>query len=208
MTLWRSMAICTALWTPAALAAEPAALIVDVQGAVSPAVESFEDVDAGMVLTLAPDGEVIISHYKACEEITATGAGTISVSATGLELDGVTVSDRTAVDCPSAVALANADTASATVVIRDVMPLAKVPLVPEIVLVGDNAAKFEQLELRRRDAVIATLPVQNRRVQWPVDGLFLSDRTKYQLILTGPGVAANAEIVADKRTSARVVLRP
>lgn len=208
MVIWRSMAVCVALLAPAAALADPAALVIDAQGTVAPEVGAFEDVEAGTTLTLGADGEVIVSHYKACEEITATGAGTISIEAEALVLDGVTVTDRLAVDCPSAVALASADTASATVVIRDVVPLAKVPLVPEIVLVGANAAKFDSLELMRGKTPVKTLTVKDRFVEWPTEGLILSDRKKYKLILTGPGARATAEVVADKRISSRVVLRP
>lgn len=208
MANWRSMVMCLAFLAPAAALADPAALVIDAQGSVAPEVGAFEDVDAGTVLTLGADAEVIVSHYKACEEITATGAGTISVNADALVLDGVTVSDRVAVDCPSAVALASADTASATVVIRDVVPLAKVPLMPEIVLVGANAARFDSLELMRGKTSVKTMDVKDRFVVWPAEGLILSDRKKYKLILTGPGARATAEVVADKRISSRVVLRP
>ena len=202
---WTLLAAC--LCAAPALAEDSGALVIDVVGDVSPAVDAFEDVAPGTVLTLGAGAELTISHYRTCEEVTLSG-GRVTVGEAGLELDGTETLAREEVDCPSNVALAENDTASATVIVRNFEELPRVPISPSIVLVGDNAAKFSSMTLRREDKVITSLDIVDRQVQWPAEGLYLSNRTKYQLVLAGDGAEFAAEVVADRRTDARVVLRP
>ena len=191
----------------AASAEEAGALVIDVVGDVSPAVGAFEDVAVGTKFVLTATAELTISHYSACEELTVRG-GEVQVLDKTLELVGSEVVDRVQVDCPEAIALAAADTASATVVVRNFSELPKVPLSPSIVLVGASADDCDTFTLLRDNNKIVDLEIRDRQVVWPEAGLYLSDRTKYSVSLTGPGGEFGAEIVADKRTSARVVLRP
>ena len=190
-----------------ALAEETGALVIDVVGDVTPQVDAFEDVAPGTVLTLGDGAELTISHYRACEEVTLSG-GRVTVGEAGLELDGTETLAREEVDCPSNVALAVSDTASATVIVRNFEELPRVPISPSIVLVGENAAKYSSMTLRREDKVITNLDIVDRQVQWPSEGLYLSNRTKYVLVLAGDEGEFVAEVVADRRTDARVVLRP
>ena len=187
--------------------ADEGALVIDVLGDVTPAVEAFEDVPPGTALTLGGGAEIIISHYKSCEELTISG-GTIGVGVDGLDINGGEIVAKEEVDCPATVAMANADTASATVVVRNFDELPKVPLTPSIVLVGENAANFDAVTLKRKDKVVTNLAIVDRRVQWPQEGLYLSDRTQYSLVLAGAGGTFEAVVVADRRTKARVLLRP
>ena len=202
---WALMSAC--LGAAPALADGNGALVIDVAGDVSPAVDSFEDISAGTVLTLEDGAELIISHYKSCEELTLSG-GVVTVGADALEMQGSEVLAREEVDCPATVAMATSDTASATVIVRNFEDLPKVPISPSIVLVGENAGRFSTFTLTRDDKVITSLNIVDRQVQWPEDGLYLSDRIKYLLQLDGSGAAYQAEVVADRRTNARVVLRP
>ena len=199
------LALC--LGTIPAVAEETGALVIDVVGEVSPAVDAFEDVAPGTVLALGAGAELTISHYRACEEVTLAG-GRVTVGMDGLELDGTETLAREAVDCPSNVALAVSDTASATVIVRNFEELPRVPISPSIVLIGENAGKFNSMTLRRENQVITSLDIVNRQVQWPAEGLYLSNRTKYELVLAGDEGEFAAEVVADRRTDARVVLRP
>lgn len=188
-------------------AEEAGALVIDVLGDVSPEVGPFEDVPVGTVLTLGDGTEMIISHYKACEEVTLVG-GKVTIGADGLDIAGGTVSGREPVDCPEEVVLAAVDTASATVVVRDVIELAKVPISPRIVLVGDGADGYDTLTISRDGTHVRDLAIKDRQVLWPESGLYLSDRTQYELSLTGPAGKYTADVVADRRTKSRVVLRP
>lgn len=186
---------------------EAGALVIDVVGEVSPIVEAFEDVPIGHKFLLGTGSELTISHYKACEEVTFRG-GEVSVLADALTSAGSEVVDRVQVDCPEAVALAAADTASATVVVRNFAELPKIPLSPSIVLVGGRADEFRSMAIHRDGVKIADVEIRNRQVVWPDTGLYLSDRTKYGLTLAGDQGTFETEIVADRRSSARLVLKP
>lgn len=190
-----------------ALAGPPAALIIDVTGSVSPEIEAFDEVEAGTELTLSGGAELTLSHYGTCDEVSVRG-GSIEVGTLDLGLARTTVVSRSRADCSEPVSLSETDTASASVIMRNFEQLPKVPLSPAIVISGKKRAGFDAMAILRGDKQIATLTVAQGKVAWPTDGLYLSNGTKYVLVLTGRSGEHRATVVADRERSGRVVLRP
>ena len=80
--------------------AEKAALVVDIIGDSSPAVDPFSELEAGDEIELAGDAELIVMHYATCEEIHIAG-GAMMIGRDGVRIAaGSEVIARDKVECP------------------------------------------------------------------------------------------------------------
>ncbi len=202
--LLTATAILTA--TAAAPAGTPGALVTDVSGEVRPAVDLFDEVGIGTELELGAGARLTLEHYASCEAVTMVG-GSVVVRETGLDLARAAVAGRAELPCAHAVTLSPEDEITASVVLRG-SGLPRVPLVPEIVVAGGGAG-YDLLRIERRGGrEVATLRVRAGRAEWPEGRLFLTDRTAYVLVLSGPAGEHRADVLADRGGGGRTVLRP
>ena len=198
-------ALCLALMlAPVSATAEPAALVLEVSGGVTPSVAAFDEVDAGTRLVLDPGATLVLEHYKGCEAVIVTG-GSISVGSDGLGVDGGEILARRPIECAAVVAL-DFDTITAGVVLRSLRIPVPVALAPTIMVAGAPPG-VDRLRIERDGHEVATLPVRSGRVGWPEDGLFLTDGAQYRLVLLGEAAERQVDIVADRDGPERVVLR-
>ena len=197
--LAKAFAITALLSTPT-LAGDPAALILDVSGAVEPQVALYDEVGDGTVLKLAGDATLTISHYGACEEVALKG-GTVSVALDGLDLDGSTVEARTPVECPDRIVMAAADLINMAVTLRSTRKKARLMApAPEFVLAGEWGRTFDTLHVYAKDGSTATIPVVGGHAAWPADAPPLTVGETYVVVLNGPGAqqhAARIEVTGD-----------
>ncbi|SLN75719.1 hypothetical protein OCH7691_03932 [Oceanibacterium hippocampi] len=163
-----------------ALAAEPAALVVDLQGSVSPEVEPFSELAEGDRLTLADDGEIIIMHYAACVESHYRG-GEVTIGALGIETTGESVSE-TSVECPRKVMLAEGANKVASVVLRGGESVTVVNARPVFIFLAEG---IERIEIRREGLAVGTLEVANRFARWPEGTAPLSVGAGYEIAFIG-----------------------
>ncbi|MEO1492823.1 MAG: hypothetical protein AAFV19_11780 [Pseudomonadota bacterium] len=194
------------LSAPAA-SADMRALIVDLAGTVDPAVDLFDELVIGTELTLGANTELTLSHYGACNEIVIKG-GSVIIGKKDIKIVGGRELSRVQVDCPEQVALVQTDTTNASVIMRNFARIPSVPLAPQIVVNSAPGTDVNRLTILRDETEIADLPVKNGMVRWPDGGLYLSDNTKYTLVVRGRGVDHRAVVVASRDASGRVVLRP
>jgi hypothetical protein len=183
----------------AAIAAEPAALILDVSGPVNPQVALYDEVADGTVLKLGEGAHVTLSHYAICEEIAITG-GTVSISADSLDLQGSQIESRTRVQCPDTVVMSAADIVNMSVTLRSVKPTRLMAPTPDFVLAGKWGRQFDRLDVHSKKGRMATMPVAEGRASWPADGQPLVIGETYVVVLTGPGAqqhAARIEVTAE-----------
>jgi hypothetical protein len=182
-----------------AFAGDPAALVLDVSGAVEPAIGLYDEVGEGTVLKLGSDASLTISHYGACEEVELTG-GTISIAADKLGIEGSQIRSRTPVQCPDQVVMAAADLINMAVTVRSVSLSKLMAPTPEFVLARPWGRQFEKLDIYSKDGQLATLPVSDGHAAWPADLPPLVVGETYVVVLNGPGAqqhAARIEVTAD-----------
>lgn len=187
--------------------ADVGALIVDLSGSVDPAVDLFDEVVVGTELQLDANAELTLAHYGACNEIMVKG-GAVIIGKNDIKIVGGREMSRIDVDCPEQVALVQTDTTNASVIMRNFNRIPEVPLAPQIVVNNAPGTMVDTLKILRDDTMIVELPVSRGTVAWPDGGLYLSDSTKYTLVLQGRGINHRAVVVASREASGRVVLRP
>lgn len=167
------------IWTAPALAAEKAALVIDVIGGTTPAVEPFSELGAGAEITLEATAEIIVMHYATCEETHIAG-GVVSVGRAALKTSGgASVIAQDKVECPETVAFVEETNASGAVVLRSAGEAA---IAPRPVFIAPGAT---MVELLSGDGVIQARVVGGRAV-WPSGAPDLMIGQVYQIRLIGP----------------------
>lgn len=82
-----------------ASAAEPVALIVEINGEAKPSLSAFSEVSDGAELVLEPGSRVTFLHYQRCEEVTVE-SGLLTMRAGTYRIVGGDIVRRTARGCP------------------------------------------------------------------------------------------------------------
>lgn len=200
------MAACV-LHSPAH-ADDPGALLIDAVGEISPALEPFEEIGIGARLTLAPNAEVTISHYGACEEVTVRG-GAILIGRSTMQIYQGALLDRQKGDCPQSLELAETDVAVGGVVLRGMSLREQVPLRPQFVISGDPS-RFDRLVVAERNETVLSIPVSGRLVAWPDSAPDLDPLQDYSVILhrKGGGKVFSVAVKAEPEAPSRTILRP
>lgn len=89
----------------AALAADPAALVLDYTGKPSPLLVSYGELADGAAFTLAANESVTLTHYKTCKTVRITGAK-VKVTRAALDVAGGKQMEEPGQDCPKEMAVA------------------------------------------------------------------------------------------------------
>lgn len=180
--------------------AQKAALVIDVLGDVSPAVEPFGEVDAGTELKLAKGAELILMHYATCEEVHLE-SGNIRVGLADLEIGGAAnVIARDPVECPEQVAFVEAPSSTGAVVLRD---SGAAEIAPRPMFAAPGATR---IEVSAGGELVAAMEVTGNRAVWPRSAPDLTPGEVYEIRMTGPsGVKAAAAKV--RRGAGVAVLR-
>lgn len=164
-----------------ALSAEKAALVVDIVGASTPAIDPFSELDAGETIELAAGAELIVMHYATCEEI-HIAAGALTIGRDDVRIDPQSeVIARDKVACPETVAFREDANAAGAVVLRSA---GEATIAPRPVFVAQGA---DRVEVRLGDQLIATAQVTGGRALWPADAPDLMVGETYALRMTGSG---------------------
>lgn len=192
-------ALFAAFFPFAAMAADPAALVLDVSGHVDPEIGLFDEVADGTVLVLGDDAHLTLSHYGICEEVAIVG-GTVSVSKNDLDLQGSQVESRTPVQCPDTIVMSAADLVNMSVTLRSAKQARVMAPTPDFVLAGKWGKQFDRLDVHSKSGRKATMSVDDGRASWPGDAAPLTIGETYVVILNGPGAqqyAARIEVTGE-----------
>lgn len=87
---------------PPALAAEPAAVVVERDGPARPRLEPYDEIAVGDVVLLAEKTRLTFIHYGTCEEVTVT-AGEVHMSAHRFLVKGGRIESQRRTECPRRV---------------------------------------------------------------------------------------------------------
>lgn len=165
----------------AASAGQKAALVIDIVGDSDPAVTPFSELEAGDEIALAADAEMILMHYRSCEEV-HIAAGGVAIGVEGLRVDNASeVIARDKVECPETVAFKEDANASGAVVLRSA---GDAVIAPRPLFVAPGADRIEVLD---GDDVLVALKVVGGKARWPANAEDLMVGQTYRLRMTGPG---------------------
>ncbi len=167
--------------------AEPVALVLDVTGEVTPALEAFTEIMAESSFDLGTGGRLNFLHYPTCQKVLVEG-GKLNLSAENFRISKGKVIDMSRAECPQRVVLASADSGAgiAGVVLRGASDGAlKVSQQPGFLLLGASAGQFKRLEIMQGKKSLFQAPLENKPVYWPetLDPLLAGG--EYSAVLTG-----------------------
>jgi hypothetical protein len=168
MTVLSAAAVLLAV-APAALAQAPpparAALVLEVNGATTPALKPYREILSGTTVTLGSSARLVFLHYDTCRTITMNG-GTVSFSPGALPaIRGASAQTDMRGQCPRKVAGSGA---SAATIFRSVTPqVVHLSAAPSFVLVGPRADEFVRVRVMRQGEEILTRALDGPRFEWP-----------------------------------------
>jgi len=184
--LYSLLAILIVTFTPV-LAAQPVALITEVTGKVTPALDAFTEVEAGSSIDLGTDGRLEFLHYPTCQKVIAEG-GKLSLTAENFRVSKGKIVDISKAECPQRVQLASNEAGAgiAGVVLRGAPkgPL-KVSQRPRFLLLGAAAGQFKSLEVMNAGKSVLVMPLNGAPLIWPEAGEPLQPSGDYVAVLTG-----------------------
>lgn len=142
-----------------------AALVLEVNGATTPALKPYREIPSGTTVTLDPSTRLVFLHYDTCRTITMSG-GTVSFTPGAVPAIRA-ASSQTDVrgQCPRKVAGSGA---SAATIFRSMTPPAvNLSATPSFVLVGPRADEFVRVRVLRQGEEILGRALDGPRFQWP-----------------------------------------
>lgn len=146
--------------SPAAGAAENAAIILDYTGTPDPLLQSYNELPSGTTIELGPTEQIILLHYKTCRTITIQG-GKIRVGTADLDVDGGKMTVTESGTCPQQSQLRVAGIGGG-VMVRAAGPII-LPDTLSCILVGGKGGDVESLALVDGGKTVTTAMVVGRR---------------------------------------------
>jgi hypothetical protein len=154
------------------------ALLTAISGPVRPTMDPFSEIPANTRFALANDATVQFLHYAACEEVTIRG-GTVVLTSSGYTVEGGTT-DRRVLPCRTEAIRQSGRQLnlliweSGSVLLRGGPPggVADHLMLPSktvFVVVGNRARTFSTVRLTWNGVLLAEMPMQTRRLEWPED---------------------------------------
>lgn len=174
-----------------ALANEPAALVLETSGQITPEVAPYDEIDEGVSIDLGTSAAIRLIHYGACEEIGFIG-GRIRIGHQAVESDGSKIGSRTPVTCPDTVAVQAAELVNMTTILRSFRPIKVIPGRPEFILSGSWPDQFDRIEVHARDGMVTTVAIEGGRATWSGDATSLLPGETYAVVLKGPAARQHA----------------
>ena len=175
----------------AALAAGPAALIVDVTGGTIAAAPPYSEIQEGATVTVPPGVRLVFQHYASCRRVAVLG-GSVAFTSDGYAITGGTKESDVKVACPRKVTMRTSGEA-AGVLLRSTGASLTLSTRPAVVLTGPRADDIKIVRILKGDDVVLEVPLDTRVFRWPATAAPLSTGTIYQLQLV-PSTAGTAPV--------------
>lgn len=170
---------------------QPVAVILDVNGPIFPDVEPFDEVEAGTSLKLATGTQLVIGHYRTCDEVTLTG-GEVAIADDHFIIEGTDEVSSEQGACVGDVQLETADLVSASIVTRSLTAVSKIAPRSSVGIAGRDAAKYTEMSIRRGGNTLLTAPIARQRAMIYDTVGALKPGARVVVVLTGPDVQTRA----------------
>lgn len=175
----------------------PVALITDVQGQTTPALEAFSEVAAGDGVDLGSEARVEFNHYPKCEIVVVKG-GRLSFSEQGYTVQRGQVVDAKKTKCAHPVDVrGTAGVGGGMIgggVVRSAGGGLKLRDKPGFVLLGVRRGDYKSLRILKDKAVLAEGPVQQNRFSFPAQAPALPPGKDYVVELVSSGAAKSFQV--------------
>lgn len=169
--------------------AEPVALVLDIVGEVTPALEAFSEIQAGQSFNLGGGAHMDFLHYPTCQKVVVEG-GKLSLSAENFRVSKGKVIDMSRAECPQRVQLASNEggVGIAGVVLRSAADgVLKVSQRPSFLLLGAPAGQFRRLQVMQGKTSLFDAALDGKPLAWPEAQDPLQVDGEYSVMLSGAG---------------------
>ena len=169
--------------------AEPVALVLDIVGEVTPALEAFSEIQAGQSFNLGGGAHMDFLHYPTCQKVVVEG-GKLSLSAENFRVSKGKVIDMSRAECPQRVQLASNEGGAgiAGVVLRSAADgVLKVSQRPSFLLLGAPARQFRRLQVMQGKTSLFDAALDGKPLAWPEAQDPLQVDGEYSVMLSGAG---------------------
>jgi len=182
-----------ALWGTGGFAfAESAALVLEMEGTSTPAVEPYTEIVAPTQITLLSGATLVFQHYQTCHIVTVT-AGEVRISKKGYQVLSGTKEVATEGSCPRKVRCSKEQGCeTAAILLRSLsskgshvswVPMELIPVSTQstFVLVGKRGGDFGMVQVAKGPRMLREIPLAGRRFLWPRGEAPLIEEAEYTL---------------------------
>ena len=152
-----------------AVAQSPApgvALVLDVDGPVTPALRPYREIQSGTTVSLADGGRLVFLYYASCRTLTVVGGSVTFTGGQAPILKGGATQADVRGQCPRKFSATGSDAAT---VFRGGSGTIAMSTTPEFILVGRRADEFAALRIKRGDRELLARTLAGPRFSWPAD---------------------------------------
>lgn len=173
-----------ALGPHAARAAGAAAMVLELEGAIEPPLEAFDEIPSKSTVILADDAWLVFLDYNRCQTVEVAG-GRIRFETRGFYVNKGKVKKIERAECPREVTIAATGVVGGTVLRSATSGTValKLPPTPSFVLVGPRAKDFRRVRFVKGDKTVRELGLSGRRLTWDEGSAPLAIGTDYELVL-------------------------
>jgi hypothetical protein len=171
--------------------AEPAALVLEMEGTSTPAVEPYTEILAPTQITLSSGAKLVFQHYQTCHTVTLTN-GEVRIIEKSYQVLSGTKEVVTEGSCPREVRCSGErGCETAGVLLRSLssqgsnrrwVPVELIPVSADstFVLVGKRAGDFEMVQVKG-PRMLKEMPLEGRWFHWPRGEAPLIGEAEYTL---------------------------
>lgn len=157
-------------------AAEPVALVLELDGAMEPQVEPFSELAPGDTIELSDGATLAFLHYPSCAEVTVRG-GRLVLSEQRYTLQRGKIVSVDRARCPKTVVLSENRQVGGVLLRSGGSPTLSTR--PEFVIAGQGIGEVARVRVRDGDTVIAEAPLSGKWFEWPKDASELIPKGGY-----------------------------
>jgi hypothetical protein len=176
------------------------ALVLEVDGPVTPALRPYREILSGTTVSLTKDGRLVFLNYANCRTLTVVGGSVTFTRGPTPILKGAATRADVRGQCPRKFSATGADAAT---VLREASGAAvATSATPQFILVGRRAEEFAGIRIKSGNRELLSRPLTGPRFSWPADVPPLAPGT-YALDLR-PKVSGAAAVTVNFEASTRI----
>jgi hypothetical protein len=149
----------------AQLAAPGVALVLEIDGPVTPALRPYREIPSGTTVSLGNDSRLVFLHYASCRTLTVVGGSVAFTGGPAPILKGTATQADVRGRCPKKFSATGSD---AAVVFRGTSAVGTSPT-PEFILVGRRADEFAAVRIQHGGRELLARALDGPRFIWPAD---------------------------------------